>query len=121
MAKKEITMVGIEDLATEYNLESKTIRIILRKGGFAAPKIADATGFGPKTKYEWPSDSDELEKIDTLLTTYIENKKNPPVKASKASKPPVEQSPDEDGEDGEEDGEEEAPKAVVSKKKKKKK
>ena len=72
MAKKEKAtpkaeatgMITIKMLCEEYNVEAKDLRALMRKEGFKAPEIPRAKGeFGPRAKYEWPADSDDLKKI----------------------------------------------------------
>ena len=65
------TTVTIGDLATEFNLEARIIRAFIRKLGFKAPAIVDAVGFGPKSKYEWSSDSTELAEIRKAVKASI--------------------------------------------------
>ena len=58
-AKKEETVVTIADLAAEYELEGKEVRAVARKIGLKATPC-EQDGFGPKSKYQWDADSEEL-------------------------------------------------------------
>lgn len=121
---KNVEKITIQDLEAEYKIPAKQIRVLLRKEGFSAPKLDGAEGFGPKTKYEWDSDSKDLEKIDKILTAFLSN---PPVKRGKKKAEEVEENDeetiveDEDIEEVEEEEEvEEKPKKVKKAKKAKK-
>lgn len=59
MAKAKATTVTIADLAEEYGLEGKDIRALARKIGLKATPC-EQDGFGPKSKYQWDADSEEL-------------------------------------------------------------
>lgn len=58
-AKKEETVVTIADLAAEYEIEGKEVRAVARKIGLKATPC-EQDGFGPKSKYQWGADSEEL-------------------------------------------------------------
>lgn len=58
-----VTMVTVKDLEGEYGVEARKLRAFLRGLGLRAPEVVGQTGFGPKAKYTWPSDSKELVKI----------------------------------------------------------
>ena len=58
-AKKEAAVVTIADLAAEYELEGKEVRAVARKIGLKATPC-EQDGFGPKAKYQWDADSEEL-------------------------------------------------------------
>lgn len=58
-AKKEAAVVTIADLADEYELEGKDIRAVARKIGLKATPC-EQEGFGPKSKYQWNAESEEL-------------------------------------------------------------
>ena len=60
-AKKEETaaVVTIADLAAEYEIEGKEVRAVARKIGLKATPC-EQEGFGPKSKYQWDADSEEL-------------------------------------------------------------
>lgn len=61
MAKaKEKAVVTIADLAEEYGLEGKDIRALARKIGLKATPLEKTEGFGPKAKYQWDAESEEL-------------------------------------------------------------
>lgn len=57
--KKEETVVTIADLAAEYEIEGKEVRAVARKIGLKATPC-EQDGFGPKSKYQWDADSEEL-------------------------------------------------------------
>ena len=59
--KKEetVVVVTIADLAAEYELEGKEVRAVARKIGLKATPC-EQDGFGPKSKYQWDADSEEL-------------------------------------------------------------
>lgn len=83
--------ITIQDLATEYGIEAKVIRALLRKNGFTAPAVEAQEGFGPKSKYEWDEDSADLDKIDEILNAHLnkaeaEEAEVPTEKATKVSK-----------------------------------
>ena len=58
MAKTK-KVVTIADLAAEYELEGKEVRAVARKIGLKATPC-EQDGFGPKSKYQWDADSEEL-------------------------------------------------------------
>lgn len=58
-AKKEVAVVTVADLAAEYELEGKEVRAVARKIGLKATPC-ETEGFGPKAKYQWDADSEEL-------------------------------------------------------------
>lgn len=59
---KDTKVITINDLAGEFQTDPRKLRQFIRKLGFRAPKTG-IEGFGPRAKYEWPSDSQELKKI----------------------------------------------------------
>ena len=61
-AKKEETVVTIADLAAEYELEGKEVRAVARKIGLKATPC-EQDGFGPKSKYQWHPNSEELSDL----------------------------------------------------------
>lgn len=87
------TTVTVNDLATEFKMAPRKVRIIIRSLGINAPAITQ-DGFGPRAKYEWTSDSTELATIKKSL-------KNPPtvakttktVKSTKTATPAVTAEP----------------------------
>ena len=97
MAKKDkaskapvaVTMVTIADLEKEFGIEGRKIRMKIRSLGLKAPATG-VEGFGPKSKYEWASDSAELAQIREAL-------QNPaPAKASTKAAAAEESDEDED-------------------------
>ena len=56
---KQRTYITIADLAAEYELEGKEIRAVARKIGLKSTPC-NVVGFGPKSKYRWADDSEEL-------------------------------------------------------------
>lgn len=89
MAKKSKasgSKVTVADLAAEYGLEGRRIRMAIRAMGIKAPEVPQ-DGFGPKSKYEWTSGSKELKKIRTEIEKLkIELEKNPPKPRKKKEK-----------------------------------
>lgn len=69
-------IITVKDLAEEFDLTSTVIRRVLRAAGLRAPQIPDNEGkFGPRAKYEWEEGSEELKKVRTILTEYVESLK----------------------------------------------
>lgn len=61
-------IVTVADLAEEFDMDPKTIRAKIRSLGFTAPEVEKTEGFGPRAKYEWSEDSEELKKIKAALS-----------------------------------------------------
>ena len=59
MAKTKKEVVTIADLAAEYEIEGKEVRAVARKIGLKATPC-EQDGFGPKSKYQWHPNSEEL-------------------------------------------------------------
>ena len=57
--KEKATVITIADLAAEYEIEGKEVRDLARKIGLKATPC-EQVGFGPKSKYQWDADSEEL-------------------------------------------------------------
>lgn len=71
---KEVKVVTVKDLAEEFDLTPLRIRKTLRVAGLRAPQIPENEGkFGPRAKYEWPEDSEELEQVRQILAEYVES------------------------------------------------
>lgn len=62
--------VAVKELAAEFGVEGRIIRVILRKLGLRAPHL-EGQGFGPHAKYEWPADSPELADIRTKIQAEL--------------------------------------------------
>lgn len=60
------SIVTIQDLVDEYGIKPNKLRALIRKLGFKAPPT-EQEGFGPRTKYEWASNSKDLDKIRKAL------------------------------------------------------
>jgi len=56
-------LITVKDLAEEFGVEGRVVRQFIRGLGMKAPEIENREGFGPKSKYEWPSDSEDLATI----------------------------------------------------------
>ena len=61
-AKEKATVVTIADLAAEYEIEGKEVRAVARKIGLKSTPC-NVVGFGPKSKYRWADDSEELSDL----------------------------------------------------------
>ena len=74
VTKVDSSMVTVKDLAVEFQMKPKEIRLILREEGFKAPAVDRPKGtFGPKLRYEWPLDSEDLVRIRTVLIGSKDN------------------------------------------------
>lgn len=63
--------VTVKDLAEEFKMDAKELRAVIRGAGFKAPSVDRPAGtFGPKAKYEWPADSEDLKKIRAAVKEY---------------------------------------------------
>ncbi|MFA5542866.1 MAG: hypothetical protein WDA47_03770 [Bacilli bacterium] len=86
--KKADKVVTVKDLAEEFEMEPREIRVILRSNGMKAPEV-EREGFGPKSKYEWPEGSKELTEVRKVLEEALdegdteEDKKEPEEKEVK--------------------------------------
>ena len=69
MAKTK-KVVTIADLAAEYELEGKEVRAVARKIGLKATPC-EQEGFGPKSKYQWDADSEELADLRKAIEEKI--------------------------------------------------
>lgn len=69
-AEAEAKLITVKDLAEEFGLEAKQIRVILRSAGYRAPAIEGQTGFGPKAKYQWPEGSEEIKAVRKSLADF---------------------------------------------------
>ena len=79
--------VTVNELATEYNIEAREIRVIIRSLGLKAP-ATETEGFGPRSKYEWAPNDPDLKKIATAIEEKIAAKGQPKApKAPKAEAP----------------------------------
>lgn len=63
---KKAAEVTIKNLEKEFNLDGRKIRARIREIGLNAPETG-LSGFAPKRKYAWPSNSEELKKIRKSL------------------------------------------------------
>lgn len=63
-------VITVKDLAEEFGLEARQIRVILRSAGHKAPAVEGQVGFGPKAKYEWPEGCDEIKAIRKSLVDF---------------------------------------------------
>lgn len=112
MAKKDKASKGgkivtISDLAEEFGIEGRKVRIVIRGLGIRAPEVKDREGFGPRAKYAFEEGTDQLKKVRAALKEAKENGADQPTKKRKpkAEKGKKEESKDED-EDEDEDEEE---------------
>lgn len=99
--------VRITDLEKEFGLQGRTIRQVLRKAGLKAPETG-IEGFGPRARYEWTEDSEELEKVRSILKKFVDSKgKRTKQEEELEEDEELEQEEleDEDDEDEEEDSE----------------
>lgn len=64
--EKAPVIITVKDLANEFKMEPKDLRVIIRKTGIRAPKT-DIKGFGPHTQYSWTEGSPELEAIKKAI------------------------------------------------------
>lgn len=63
--------VTVKDLAEEFKMDAKELRAVIRGAGFKAPSVDRPAGtFGPKARYEWPADSEDLKKIRAAIKEY---------------------------------------------------
>jgi hypothetical protein len=69
-AGAEAKTVTVKDLAEEFGMEARQIRVILRSAGHRAPAVEGRVGFGPKAKYEWPEGCDEIEAVRKSLADF---------------------------------------------------
>jgi len=69
-AGAEAKIITVKDLAEEFGMEAKQIRVILRSAGHKAPAVEGQVGFGPKAKYEWPEGCDEIKAIRKSLADF---------------------------------------------------
>ncbi|MHA2067680.1 MAG: hypothetical protein ACXABY_25240 [Candidatus Thorarchaeota archaeon] len=104
-------VVTVADLAEEYGIEGRKIRMVIRGLGMSAPKVEGAEGFGPKSKYEWPESSKDLKKIRKALEEAAAEdkkkaKKKPSKKKSKKGKKAAEEEEEADDEEEEDDEDE---------------
>jgi hypothetical protein len=68
-------IIKIADLSEEYGIEAKDIRIALRANGMKAPAVERAEGdkaFGPRARYEWAENSEELKKVRAIIEASLE-------------------------------------------------
>lgn len=94
--------ITVKDLQAEYpQLQAHQIRQVIRSLGLRAPELKGVEGFGPRKKYEWDSDAEDLKKIRKALDEYIASREE-----SAASEEDEELEEVEDSEDEEEDDEE---------------
>jgi len=68
---EEVILVHVKDLAEEYNVDPRALRVLLRANGFSAPEVVGAVGFGPRSKYSWPSGSKELAAVRTIIEKHL--------------------------------------------------
>lgn len=103
MAKKKL--VTVNDLAEEYGVEGRKIRIIIRGLGMKAPAVEGQEGFGPRAKYEWAESSKDLKKIRKAIEEAKANApdEKPSKKKGKKSKAQAEPEVDEDEDEEEEE------------------
>jgi hypothetical protein len=75
-AAEPAKMITVKELAEEFNLEPRQLRVFLRGQGLKAPEVDNGGKFGPKAKYEWAEGSPELktirEKIKEAMTETAE-------------------------------------------------
>lgn len=72
-------MITVKDLSEEFGIEAASIRQVIRAAGFKAPKADTPEGtFGPRTKYMWTKDSEELKKIKAAIQAAIDAEKEGP-------------------------------------------
>ena len=99
--------VTVKDLQAEYpQLEGYQIRQVIRSLGLRAPELKGVEGFGPRKKYEWDSQDEDLKKIRKALDEYIASREESAASGEDEELEEVEDSEDEE-EDDEEDEDEE--------------
>src|SRR5690606_40512925 len=97
--------ITVKDLQAEYpQLQAHQIRQVIRSLGLRAPELKGVEGFGPRRKYEWDSDDEDLKKIRKALDDYIASREE--SAASEEDEEPEEDEDSEDDEDEDEDEEE---------------
>lgn len=100
---KEAKTITVKDLQAEYpQLEGYQIRQVIRSLGLRAPELKGVEGFGPRKKYEWDSNDEDLKKIRKALDEYIASREE--SASSEEDEEPEED--EEDEEDGDEDEDE---------------
>ena len=107
MAKKKAKkIVTVADLAEEFGMEGRKIRVVVRGLGMKAPAVEGAEGFGPRAKYEWPESSKDLKTIRKALKEAAEkaaeegsSKKNSKKKSRKSEPEDVEDEEEDEDED----------------------
>lgn len=103
MAKKKVTTVTVADLADEFGIDGRKIRMAIRASGRKAPEVKDQEGFGPRARYEWKSNSKELKEIRNLLEELAAKEKKAIKKTKKSKKKEEDESTTEDEEEEDED------------------
>ena len=68
--KQKVQTITIQDLVDEYGLDARVIRATARKIGLSATPT-EIEGFGPRARYEWAEDSDELAELTEALEEKI--------------------------------------------------
>lgn len=97
---KEAKTITVKDLQAEYpQLEGYQIRQVIRSLGLRAPELKGVEGFGPRRKYEWDSNDEDLKKIRKALDEYIASREE-------LASSEEDEEPEEDEEDGDEDEDE---------------
>ena len=76
-AEETKPQVTVTDLATEFDMDPRTVRRLIRAQDFRAPRGEDTAN-----RYGWDPDAQDLTKIRAALHTY----KNPPPKPEPEAK-----------------------------------
>ncbi len=64
--------ITVKDLTQEYDLDGRIIRQFARTLGLNAPETG-LEGFGPKKRYEWEADSEDLKKLRNKIESYLDD------------------------------------------------
>ena len=105
--KGKVTTITVADLAEEYGMEGRKIRMLIRGSGRKAPAVEGQEGFGPRAKYEWKSNSKELKEVRKLITEAQKAEAaKPKATKKKTTKKGKKGKENEDTEDEEEDEDE---------------
>lgn len=114
-AIKNAAPVTIAQLAEQFGIEGRVLRMKLRKAGFSAPAIPDSEGFGPKKKYEFTPGTEDYAKVIAIIEEIQKHeaegaeaatKKVKEVMAKTKKSAPVEVEPVEDEDEDEVEDEE---------------
>jgi hypothetical protein len=72
-AKDSTGMVTVSQLAKDFDVDGRVIRMAIRAKGLRAPEVDREEGtFGPKAKYEWEPGSKELKVVEEAINEYLD-------------------------------------------------